>query len=186
VLGESAHGRAVEAHYAARWGDPIARVRWNRGPIDDLPPDFCVLTFRLATDVTVFATRCTSQPADDARLEIHALCRSGDASRSDLVEILTAVAHYHRTGSSLGLAHSVNFGKPWLAGSACTHGVLSLPYLDGPALEWLDEPRVQFLWLIPVTRAEVEFKKAHGMDALEERFEAARFDYLDPSRASVA
>jgi hypothetical protein len=63
--------------------------------------------------------------------------------------------------------------------------VLSPPYLDGQNLEWLEEPHVRFLWLIPVTEAEVAFKKAHGMEALEERFEEAQFNYLDPFRASV-
>lgn len=105
--------------------------------------------------------------------------------RPRIVELLTVVAHYHRNGHRLGLGHTVNFGEPWLPGSACTRGLISLPYLDGEALEWLDEPRVRFLWLIPVTDDEVAFKAEHGLDALEERFEAAAFDYLDPLRASV-
>jgi hypothetical protein len=102
-----------------------------------------------------------------------------------MIELLTIVAHYHRTGRPLGLGHTVNFGEPWLSGSACTRGLISLPYLDGEELEWLDEPRVRFLWLIPITEAEVAFKIQHGLDALEERFEEAAFDYLDPLRASV-
>lgn len=39
--------------------------------------------------------------------------------------------------------------------------------------------------MIPVTEAELAFKKAVGMESLEQRFEKARFDYLDPFRASV-
>jgi hypothetical protein len=50
---------------------------------------------------------------------------------------VTAIAHFHRTGSALGLGHTVNFGRPWLPTSSCTHGLGSLPYLDGPDLEWL-------------------------------------------------
>jgi hypothetical protein len=126
-----------------------------------------------------------SQAADTNRLEIHVLCRPDDSERTNLAEILTAIVHYHRTGSELGLGHTVNFGKPWVAGSACTYGVLSLPYLDGPDLEWLEAPRVRFLWLIPATHAEIEFKKARGMEALEERYETAQFNFLDPFRASV-
>lgn len=49
-------------------------------------------------------------------------------------------AHFHRTGSALGLGHTVNFGRPWLPGSSCTHGLVSLPYLFGPELEWLQQP----------------------------------------------
>jgi len=40
-------------------------------------------------------------------------------------------------------------------------------------------------WLIPVTKAEVEYKKAFGLESLEQRFEAAQFDYTDPHRPSV-
>jgi hypothetical protein len=83
------------------------------------------------------------------------------------------------------LGHTVNFGRSFLPGATCTHGLISLPYLDGPRLEWLERPRVRFLWLIPVTWQEVAFKIRNGLDALEERLEAAGFDYLDPQRASV-
>jgi len=38
--------------------------------------------------------------------------------------------------------------------------------------------------LLPITTAELEFKKRHGLDALEQRFEAAGLDALDPTRAS--
>ena len=79
----------------------------------------------------------------------------------------------------------MNLGRPWLPGSSCTHGLVSLPYLDGPDLEWLQHARIRFLWLVPITERELEFKKTHGLEALEERFEAKQFDFLDPRRPSV-
>jgi hypothetical protein len=127
-----------------------------------------------------------SQPEDAERLELHLVTWEKKAIEHGLVELLTVVAHYHRTGRALGLGHTVNFGRPWLPGSRCTHGLISLPYLDGPNLEWLAEPRIQFLWLIPVTEAEVRYKRQHGLEALEQRFEESQFNYLDPVRASVA
>jgi hypothetical protein len=42
------------------------------------------------------------------------------------------------------------------------------------------------LWLIPITKAEREFKKAQGLEALEALFEKKQFNYLDPARPSVA
>jgi hypothetical protein len=39
--------------------------------------------------------------------------------------------------------------------------------------------------MVPITPAELLFKKQEGLEALEERFEAAQFDFLDPLRASV-
>jgi hypothetical protein len=44
---------------------------------------------------------------------------------------------------------------------------------------------VQFLWLLPITKQEVEFKKKYGLEALEQKFDESAFNYLDPQRKSV-
>jgi len=126
-----------------------------------------------------------STGADSEPLELHMLCRLGQVDSGRIIEVLTATAHFHRTGSHLALGDSVNFGVPWLEGSQAEFGLVSLPYLDGPSLEWLRPDGVRFLWLIPITKAEVDFKKSYGVEALEQRFESAQFDYLDPLRKSV-
>jgi hypothetical protein len=127
-----------------------------------------------------------SQPADAERLELHLFSPTQADSH---VELLTVVAHYHRTGSSLGLGHTVNFGRPWLPHSKCKYGLISLPYLDGPDLENYTcksvGEEIRFLWLIPITKRERDYKTQNGLEALEARFEEAQFDYLDPSRRSV-
>ena len=184
-MNNAEYARRLDEHYAVNWSTPVDTIRWEAGPTHDLPPEFRVLEFQRSPGVHTYATRCMSQPADKMRLEVHAFCRIGCTARSNLVEILTSVAHYHRTGRKLGIGHTVNFGKPWITGATCSYGILSLPYLDGPGLEWMVEPKVRFLWLIPVTGAEVQYKKAHGMDALEQKFEELGFNYLDPQRASV-
>lgn len=72
---------------------------------------------------------------------------------------------------------------------ASSFGLISLPYLDGPSLEILRHPLyardVRLLWLIPITAEEQELKKGQGLAALEDRLEAANFDYADPLRSSV-
>jgi hypothetical protein len=127
-----------------------------------------------------------SQPGDPVPLELHMF---SSVQRRELVELLVATAHYHRTGAPLGLGHTVNFGQPWIKGSKCEYGFVSLPYLDGPKLERLggeNDGSVMFYWLVPVTKSEVEFKKRNGVEALEAKFEQASFNYLDPHRKSVA
>lgn len=65
-------------------------------------------------------------------------------------------------GSPLGVGHTVNFGQPWLDASSCVHGLISLPYLDGPTLENPELPDgrvIKFDWLVPITPAEVQYKK---------------------------
>ena len=176
---------AIERHYAALWGPVRGRLAWDRGPIHELPTGFEVLHFHRATDASVHATCGMSTAEDAAPLELHLVTRRADAVRPELVELLTVVAHYHRTGARLGLGDTVHFGRPYLPGATCEHALISLPYLDGPTLEWMRAPRTRFLWLFPITPAELAFKKSRGADALEARFEAAGVDYLDPRRASV-
>ena len=129
-----------------------------------------------------FATRGMAQPQDEKPLELHCFSATDDFG---LVELLYATAHYHRTGSALDAGHSVNFGRPWAPGSHLTFGLVSLPYLDGPKLEIMRSTGVRFLWLLPISRREVLFKQAAGLEALERAMEWAKFDYLDHARSDV-
>lgn len=180
------HGAAIELHYGRVWGAPSKRVRLTDGPIADLPRCFEVLVVRKPDNLWAFATRCMSEPEDEQGIEIHVISRSQFAWEHELVEVLTVVAHYHRTGRRLDVGHTVNIGRPIVPGSRCTHGLISPPYLDGPKLEWMAIPKTRFLWFVPVTESEVEFKKQHGLDALESRFEETQFDYADFFRDPVA
>ena len=179
-----AYASAIENHYVTHWATPVRRETLSPGRVHELPNQFEVLVFR-RNNTTSYATKCMSLPADNDRLELHLLDDANSPFRPELVELMMTVAHFHRTGSALGLGHSVDFGRPWIVGATCSYGLVSLPYLDGPKLEWLAEPRVRFLWVVPITEQEREFKKAHGTEALEQRLEAAQFNYLDPARSSV-
>jgi hypothetical protein len=173
-------------HYKENWGDRGEVQTWDKGPREELADEFTVLEFppEADRDMWTYATACMSHPDDKSPIELHLF--SPQASQAH-VELLTAIAHYHRNEVRLDLEHSVNFGRPWQLDSQCDHGVISLPYLDGPDLEILefDGKTVQFLWLIPVTTEEVEYKKKYGFDSLEQEFEKYQIDYLDPLRISV-
>lgn len=187
---ESANGRSycelVRDHYLAHWGRKMCEIQFHKGPIAELPREFRILRFEPSAtrEMWTYASLCMSQPGDDARLELHLF--AGE-EHDDLVELLVATAHYHRTGRRLGLGHTINFGRAWIRGSQCDHGLISLPYLDGPSLEHLrtNETAIRFLWLIPVTESEAEFCRTRGIEAIERRFEATRFKYSDPARDPV-
>lgn len=176
----------IDRHYHAAWGRDGEVCPFAAGPVEELPVDFRILRFdpNEVRSVWTYATVGMSQPGDDHGLELHLF---SDRPSPEIVELLYATAHFHRTGARLGLGHTVNFGQPWLKESHCTHGLVSLPYLDGPALEHalIFSQAVQCLWLIPITAEELNFKKLLGLDALEERFEAQAFAYASPLRASV-
>lgn len=182
----NSYQKKLQEHYCNVWDSIPSNHCWNKGPIQELPKGFEILRFKptKSRDMWTYATCGMSLPTDPSPLELHIFAPK---MNDDLVELLTVVAHYHRTSSSLGHGHTVNFGQPWWNKSICEYGLISLPYLDGPALEWLDtnDIKAQFLWLIPVTIKEVEYKKEFGLDALEEKFDNLDFNYSNPLRQSI-
>lgn len=131
-----------------------------------------------------YATCCMSQLEDDEPIELHLFSFQKDEG---LIELLTSIAYYHRQTDRLGLNHSVNLGKPWQHASQCTYGFISLPYLDGPALENFktNKKEIKFYWLIPITQKEAEYKSKNGSEALEGKFEESEFDYINSGRESL-
>ncbi|MFC7791197.1 suppressor of fused domain protein [Streptomyces cinereoruber] len=103
------------------------------------------------------------------------------------VELMAMVAHYHCGGHRLDLEQSMPIGEPWVPGSSCDHLLISLPYLHGPDLEHCPVPggHARILWALPVTTAEIEFRRRHGHEALEQLFDGAGINPVDPFRASV-
>lgn len=180
--------RLIEHYHRSLCSSLLRSRRLEEGRLETLPPDFRVLAFALNPVQNIYTTCCMSQPEDMFRLELHLIARKQPNHEQDIVVLLHPVASFHRTGAPLGLEHTVNFGQPWQPGSACSHGFISLPYLFGETLEWLDDGQggVRFLWLIPITPAELELKKREGSAALEDRFEECQFQYDDPLRPSVA
>jgi hypothetical protein len=187
IFRKNSHGDLVAKHYEMIWGRCGRDVGFVGGPLNALPDDFKVIEFEPYGDrpMWTYATCGMSSPEDTSPIELHMFSpeKSGEP-----VELLVAVAHYHRTNSNLDVGHTVNFGKPWINESPCEYGLISLPYLDGPKLEKLklhSGITVRCLWLIPITRSEVDFKKKNGLEALEDRFDDMQFNYLDPARSPV-
>jgi hypothetical protein len=178
----------IRAHYETVWKSRALVRRWSRGPLHELPGEFVVAEFEsvFGDHAWAYGTCGMSRPEDEEPLEIHLFAPFRDDSH---VELLTVICHYHRTGCRLGLGHTVNLGRPWLPGSTCSFGLISLPYLHGPALEnyrnGISNKTVRFLWLIPITHREREYKKEKGLEVLEAHFEKAAVNYLDPARDSV-
>ena len=173
-------------HYESCWGKIAKIYRLDSGPQEQLSKGFCVLEFRpsVTRSMWTYATCGMSNQGDADAVEIHLFSPSSEPLH---VELLTAIAHFHLTGAYVNLGHTVNFGRPWFCESVCDYGLLSLPYLDGPKLEWaeINGRKVRFLWLIPITPDEVLFKKKNGLEDLETAFENHSFNYLDIKRKSV-
>jgi hypothetical protein len=72
-------------------------------------------------------------------------------------------------------------------GSRCDRLLASLPYPWGPELQTchVGDRHVDFLWLLPITKQERDFKVANGLAALEALFEERELRYWDPHRPSA-
>ena len=172
----------LQRHLEGQWQATGRRIRWEQ-QATMLHPDFRVLELAPGDkhDCWIYSTLGMSLDLEGRPIELHLLASRQQLS---LVELLVAAAAFHRTEAPLALHHTVIFGRPWLPGSACDHGYVSLPYLDGQELELFRTPQgvVSNYWLIPVTQSERDYKVQTGWEALEEQFEVRGLDYLDPGR----
>ncbi|TMV68151.1 suppressor of fused domain protein, partial [Thioclava sp. BHET1] len=176
----------IEHHYGAFWSRCDGKHRLNKGPVADLPSDFYVALFksRAPKYAWIYATCGMSRSEDKAPIELHLYSKEKNGG---LVELLYTIAHFHITGCKLNLHHTVNFGRPWLLNSDADHGLVSLPYIDGPRLENgnINGQSVKFYWLLPITESERNFKSSNGVESLESLFDQLAIDPLDPSRKAV-
>lgn len=176
--------QSVSEHYSAVWKANPKIYLWEKGPVEKLSFEFRVLEYSPVDSrgLWTYATCGMSSLSDDFPVELH-ICSS--KQDTGLIELLTSIAYYHKNEAAIGLNHTVNFGKPWQDNSTCEYGFVSLPYLDGPALEDFQygNKQIKCYWLIPVTRSEVEYKNKYGTEALEQKFDAG-LDFIDPKRNS--
>lgn len=179
---------ALEEH-VRRYFQPrqVDVLTWTAGPIQAVNPHFRVLRIAPAgaDDFWHYVSTGGWAATADSGYGIEFIVTTPTPT-SRAVELLAMNVYYHR-GGRLGLGHTVPIGEPWLAGSQCDHWLISLPYPFGPELQQchVGDRHVDFLWLVPITRAERDFKAAHGLEELEQRFEAAGLRYWDVGRTSV-
>src|ERR1700743_2734401 len=114
-------------HYTNIWGSAFTKRNYESGPMSRLSEEFRILEYSPNTQRTMwtYATCGMSSFDDTDPIELHIFSQKQDKG---LVELLTAIAHYHMTGVKLNINHIVNFGNPWQDESICTYGLISLPY----------------------------------------------------------
>jgi Suppressor of fused protein (SUFU) len=180
---------AINGHYRSMW--PNQRFEdfvWSIGPISANVPNMLVTRVQpeSSSDAWYYASRGAWQiQTDGPRLEFFLSCPDSNPIH---VETLAMVANLHADKRyRIKLGQIIKVGRPWVEKSSCDHLLVSLPYLLGPRFEYLRvlDLEIRFMWLVPITQAEAEFARAHGVPALEEAFERAAFDTMDPKRRSV-
>ena len=144
----------LRRHYENFWGGAMTKCEFARGPVHQLAPEFSVLRLgpHGSRRMWTYATAGMSDGTYENGIELHMF---SPTSSDEVVELLFATAHFHRTEKILGLGHTVNFGRGWIDSSACDHGLISHPYLDGESLENFscDGGSVKCYWLVPLTKS---------------------------------
>ncbi|MFC5186872.1 suppressor of fused domain protein [Actinomadura harenae] len=183
--------QAVEAHVCGFFTGHLAESvsRPPRAGRPQAPPDLRLLTIAPGPRIdswTYITAGCWNAAPNDHGHGVEFVL-SAPVCDESFAELLTMVASYH-LAHRLDLHHALPIGRPWVPGSACDHLLISLPYLHGPDLEHCPLPggHARLLWTLPVTAAEVTFRREHGHEALEQRFDQAAIIPTDPARPSVA
>ncbi len=189
-VSESYIRSVVLEHVKGFWPNSmVVEEQWKRGPIQENVPGFRVLRVKSGTPrrpVIYVTNGCfILESAQHIRHEFFLISPKEEPQH---VETLTMLANFHADERyKLDVGSVVNIGDPWMPGSNCDHLLISVPYPYGPKLEWLKMPDicVRFLWALPITQREAAFVELNGLEALEQKFDAAKVDYMNPSRSSI-
>src|SRR5262249_44598391 len=163
---------AVRNHLQAFFaGHKYEEHYWTVGPTWKVPSDFRVVEFSPGPQCAhwVYASIGAWEGQKDSLLEFFIVAPDQDLRH---VELITMTAWYHRS-QQLGIGHTFPIGERWLPKSSCEFMLVSLPYPFGPSLEICQIPdgHIHVCWLLPITRAEREYKVREGLEALEQRFD---------------
>lgn len=163
---------------------PIQVRKWEIGPIRAVQQDFRVVQSGPGPRTQLWTyTSVGAATLHDPSLEF---CLFSEDPSDRMLELLAMTVHYH-SSAPLGLGHTVPIGEPWQGASLCDHLLVSLPYPLGPEFEVCDRGNfhAHILWLLPITKAERDFKARNDQESLERLFDEAAIEYWNVRRASV-
>jgi hypothetical protein len=169
-------------------GHRVQRREFEEGPIQRACPGFHVVVVGPGPRTTLWSY-ISSGGVNVGRVgrpavEFLILSQEDDPK---YVERLAMIVHYHHS-RTLGLGDTFPLGEAWEKGSTLDHALVCRPYPFGRDFEEFplaDSEHGHVLWILPITREERDFKKEHGLEALEQRFEQAGLSYWDLRRQSV-
>ena len=179
----------VRRHVHDFWPDrKVVERPWEGRPVGEWLEALDIFEIEVPDGLVVYVTGGASAiPRSGARSEFLIVAPTEDEIHR---EHLAMIANFHadKTLAPLEPGRIIHIGRPWVANSRCDHFVVSLPYLQGPDFEWCslgEDERIRFLWLTPISRAEADYAREHGLEALEALLEEREAVITEPLRASV-
>ncbi|SRR6266481_2139512 len=180
----------IKEHISLFWSQgTITNVIVPDGPIHEVLPDFEIIQFapNSKKEPVIYCTVGASLAEEKQHIK-HEFFITAPQLSDVHVATLSMLAYFHADERyRLDIGKVVSIGDPWLPGSSCNYLLISIPYPFGPRLEWLETAYgcVRFLWALPITEGEANFAKVSGVEALEQKFDQGKIDYLDSRRVSV-
>jgi len=181
---------ALLEHVRRFWSNStILEDQWKEGPIQENVPGFRILRIesRIPERPVIYVTNGCFNVESTGHIR-HEFFLISPKEEHQHLETLTMLGNFHADEPyRLDVGSVVSIGDAWMSGSKCDHLLISVPYPYGPKLEWLKLPHlcVRFLWALPITAREAAFAELNGYEALEQKFDAVKLDYLNPYRQSV-
>ena len=118
------------------------------------------------------------------------LCGALHADETPFVEMLADIAHEVQAGEWTIAMGTIlpDVMQPYFPGSQMQHLLLVHPFFWDEAFGLFEQDGRRTVWLqiIPISDSEYALAEAEGVEALEEKLEAAGADVFDLSRAPVA
>ncbi|RBM11872.1 suppressor of fused domain protein [Streptomyces sp. PT12] len=186
----------VEERLRTAFGEPDARAAVTFVGADRIEvlrfPDAAAGLVRYATLGMSAApmadpTAPVADPERGPRAELLLTLRAGRATTDAVLRPLAVVAASPQVeGVVVAPGGSLDLGEPLWPGARFTAVLVGRPDGSVPELA-LPAPRdpVRFLPLLPMTPNEAAWQRAHGADALTERWAGHGADPRDPARAQV-
>jgi hypothetical protein len=175
----------LRTHLETWWGS-CEEFLWERGPMRRDCPAFRVLRAARAGDGLLLYASAGASVLRQVEGTGHEFFVVAPTESPELVELVTIAAHYAVFGDHEGVheGHTLNIGRPWLAGSPCDHVYLSTAYLLPPEFAVLKHPcgSAHLLWAVPITEAEKRWRHEHGQEAFEQLMEDQELVAFDPLR----
>ena len=180
---------ALKAHVSAHFPEWEA-FSWDHGPIMGRYPNFRVLRVPpfAAGEPWLYTTIGAWEATRDGDhgFEFFILSPAETPYHVETLAVLTLHHAEPETRITPGRVLDLG-GRPWIEGSEIDHFLVTLPYPFGPEFEHAELPdrHVRFLWLVPITRAEAEYIRAHGVDAFEDLAEESGLEFATVDRKSL-
>ena len=178
----------VKQHYVAELGEPTRRASFqiDAYPAEVFKWDASVSRFGVAFYASIGASRdplSGMDPTHRVEFFIGFEPEQDGVARPVAMVALDPVLH----GSALGHGQTVTYPDPLWAGTGMHSFLILRPQVEMiPDLVLADGVHVEFLQLVPLFAGELEFKVAHGAEALMAELEEAGVPFWDPNRVPLA